>query len=62
MTAIWHPCADGLLLYLAYCAEAEKVVQLGYYMTDPNQPVLKTWHAWVEHVENCEACRIERKQ
>ena len=61
MTPTWHPCAEGEKLYQAYCAEAEKVVALGYYITDPNQPILKTWHEWREHVEHCESCRIERE-
>ncbi|KKT67913.1 MAG: hypothetical protein UW63_C0093G0008 [Candidatus Uhrbacteria bacterium GW2011_GWF2_44_350] len=55
-TKLWVPCEVGQRLYEEYIQLAEKVLELGYYTIDPNQPILIAWRAWVSHRDGCKKC------
>jgi len=61
MTPTWRPCAEGEELYQAYCAEANKDWRELDTATAPSLDMIAAWNAWLEHVERCEDCRIERE-
>lgn len=61
MTPIWHPCAEGEKLYQEYCAVMETDTRMLDTATAPRTEEIAAWNEWLEHVEHCDVCRIERE-
>lgn len=62
MTTHWKPCETGQTLFSAFCAEYEKISDgnLIRVPADPKHPYHIAWHAWQEHRDSCEKCKVTK--